>query len=381
MTGLHWTFEHLVKYTSHPSFPSSTLNPLIKRLLASDPDAYIFGVGGHSVVLRIAPDVAAKVALEPGDEHLRHEQAILASLAGDAGSPHLIRSYLHAADVSFLELVENGNLHERMRRAGRPPRPVLLRWMLQLAHAVACLETLGYAHGDIDPRNILVDAEDQVRLIDFDHALRPGAELDVGEEPYVRQSMEPQGGQFGFAGPVTEQFALGSVFWYMARGVQMYAELPGHERVDRLIRGDFPASDPHDPVDGIIRRCWEGGYATVAHLVDDIQRVSGLELPTRTPGRLGHMQERRRFCEEYCRVANLTVIQSNAKEEEDARFDTASARNNTEKCADLSHAAPLVAGKSSIPMGYQSNQPNRQLPMKTSMLRFRTRAKSMCNFL
>jgi serine/threonine protein kinase len=62
------------------------------------------------------------------------------------------------------------------------PRPIL-RWIQQLADAGACIESLGYAHGDINPRNILVDDDDGVKLIDFDHALEIGANLDVGDAP------------------------------------------------------------------------------------------------------------------------------------------------------------------------------------------------------
>jgi serine/threonine protein kinase len=89
----------------------------------------------------------------------------------------------------------------------------ILPWMQQLSDAVACLESVGYAHGDINPRNVLLDDEDQLKLVDFDHARKIGEDLEVGYEPYVRFHRRGTtcGGTYGIAGPVTEQFALGSV--------------------------------------------------------------------------------------------------------------------------------------------------------------------------
>lgn len=42
-------------------------------------------------------------------------------------------------------------------------------------------------------------------------------DLNVGYKPYVRAGKSGQlvgGGTYAKAGPVTEQFALGSIFWY-----------------------------------------------------------------------------------------------------------------------------------------------------------------------
>ncbi|TQV94719.1 Rho-associated protein kinase [Cordyceps javanica] len=312
MAGLNWTFEQLAAYFSHSPRPRSDLNPIIKQLLSACPNASVFGIGGHSALLRVSSALVAKVSLEPGDERLRNEQTVFESLA-EVGCPNLVRCYLRAADVSFLELVANGTLHDRISIITKP-RPIL-HWMLQLSHAAACLETLGHSHGDINPLNILLDDNDQIKLIDFDHSLKVGDDLDVGYEPYVRQRRKPIGGLFGVAGPVTEQFALGSVFWYMTRGSELYSELEGPDQVDRLLDGIFPTTDPQDPIDRIIRNCWDGYYLRIADLVNDIQVVSGLALQTRDTETLSQRQERTLLCERYCNMASLTPTQSTTKRE------------------------------------------------------------------
>lgn len=55
----------------------------------------------------------------------------------------------------------------------------ILSWMQQLSEAGECIESLGYAHGDRNPRNILLDDEDRLKLVDFDHARKIGDNLEV----------------------------------------------------------------------------------------------------------------------------------------------------------------------------------------------------------
>ena len=278
MTELNWSYtqfcEFIPIFTRNSSSPTQVtdLNPIIKKLLTSCHGSSIFSVGGHSVLLQIADGIVAKVSLRTGGRHLSHEQAIL-DLFDQMPSPHVVQSFLRVLDITFMQLLNNGTLYQRMNMVNRP-RPILL-WMQQLSGAVAYLESFDIAHGDINPRNILFDDEDQLRLVDFDHALKFGDKLDVGYEPYVRAlKLEETGGTYGIAGPATEQLAMGSIFWYMTRGKQLYAELEGPEQVDRLINRVFPDTDPQDPVDSTITGCWFGKFERTRDLLKHIQLIA-----------------------------------------------------------------------------------------------------------
>jgi serine/threonine protein kinase len=69
-------------------------------------------------------------------------------------------------------------------------------------------------YGDINPRNILLDDEDQLKLVDFDHARKISDDLKVRYELYVRfhRRGTANGGIYGIVGPIIEQFTLGSIF-------------------------------------------------------------------------------------------------------------------------------------------------------------------------
>ncbi|KAG8416798.1 hypothetical protein J3459_013628 [Metarhizium acridum] len=299
MAGLRWTCDDLIRYRGH-WFDTSSLNPMIERLLLAYPSSTIFAIGGHSVVVHISPSIVAKVAAKAGDGRLRNEQKMF-ELFHQSSVSILLNAFFRGIDVSFLECLSQGTLHDRISMVFRTPRPVH-HWMLQLSSAVAYVESLGYAHGDINPQNVLLDDNDGLKLIDFDHSLLIGDRLDVGYEPYVRQyriGAKDEGGTFGVAGPTTEQYALGSMFWYMSRGTELYAELEGPDRVDRLIDDIFPEVNLEDPIDKIIDNCWHGRYGRVADLLKDVEGIMG---STRKEQKLvdgSDEVEKRRICEEY----------------------------------------------------------------------------------
>ena len=102
---------------------SSDVNIIIKQLLRSCPGSVIYGIGGHSAVLQITEDVAAKVSLKPDGEYARHEQTIL-ELFNQDPCPYIVQSFLHRPDVTFMELLRSGTLTERIHMAEKP-RPIL----------------------------------------------------------------------------------------------------------------------------------------------------------------------------------------------------------------------------------------------------------------
>ncbi|EFE38243.1 hypothetical protein TRV_07080 [Trichophyton verrucosum HKI 0517] len=108
--------------------------------------------------------------------------------------------------------------------------------MQQLSEAVACLEALGYVHGDLNPRNIMFTEDDHLRLVDFDHSIKLGEDLEVGDYPYVRPiSLAEDTAQSG------------------AR--------------------TCPDMDLEDPVNRIIRDCWTGRFDSVAALAACIRQL------------------------------------------------------------------------------------------------------------
>lgn len=96
--------------------------------------------------------------------------------------------------------------------------PLTLRkkWINDLTHAVAFLESLNLAHGDLRPENILLD-RDRLKLSDFDCTAEIGTYFEACTAPYGRllnskEVDQGESGTSGSQGPRTEQFALGPLY-------------------------------------------------------------------------------------------------------------------------------------------------------------------------
>lgn len=158
--------------------------------------------------------------------------------------------------------------------------PLSLRkeWMKNIAEAAAFLETFNLAHGDLRPENILLD-RDRLKLSDFDCTAEIGSDFEACMAPYGRilnsdEADRGERGTSGFLGSRTELFAIGSLYYLINYGFEVYGdrvltENPrdhGPKVVDLLQDMEFPALNGDPLIDDIIDRCWHNKYATVSEL-------------------------------------------------------------------------------------------------------------------
>lgn len=266
-------FFPVVTADSTAPVSAEELNPLVKRFHTKC-RAPIYAIGGRSALLWTPEGLTAKISFRVGDQRLRDEQDVF-GLLEECSCPHIVQCLFSRPDITFMPFISGRNLGDRMAMINTL-RPIL-PWVFQITTAAAALETLGFAHGDINPRNILIDDRDQLILIDLDHALPIGGDLEVGYESYVRIHRVGEmdgGGSYGKAGAATEQFALGSIFWYLTRGEELYAELDGFTKVNRLCYRQFAELALDDPIDNVISKCWWGKFDRLADLVDEIRMIA-----------------------------------------------------------------------------------------------------------
>lgn len=158
--------------------------------------------------------------------------------------------------------------------------PLLLRkkWMNDLARAVAFLESLGLAHGDLRPENVLLD-RDRLKLSDFDYTAKIGEDFEACVAPYGRLLNKDEvhygrPGTSGFLSSRTELFALGSLYYLINYGFEVYGDRSltedpnehGPKLVELLQNKEYPKLDSDPLIDDIISKCWHNDYATVAEL-------------------------------------------------------------------------------------------------------------------
>lgn len=141
------------------------------------------------------------------------------------------------------------------------------RWIRQLASAIAWIESLGYVHGDLKPANILLDQMENIKVCDFDATVKIGEELLVASEPFTKMNEDYETPP---AGPLSEQFSLGSCIYNIRFRHKPYHDLDAHHRVRRMIEGDFPSTSSDGRFGEIISGCWRGKYNSIHAVEADI---------------------------------------------------------------------------------------------------------------
>lgn len=206
-------------------------------------------------------------------------------------SPYVIQYFFHTSGAIFLPYLCGGSLedrlqHNQIRKDGllvrvvkQEPIQLVERWTMEIAAGSAWIENLGYIHGDLRPANLLLDAEEHLKLTDFDCAEKIGTPASGHGPPWARLLGPEAGdeeGTWGVNGPRLEQFTIGSVVYCITRGRQPYeGEIEdGPKQVEMLQAMEFPELGDGQ-LDTIIRRCWHGAFRTLQDLASETSRLKG----------------------------------------------------------------------------------------------------------
>jgi tetratricopeptide (TPR) repeat protein/predicted Ser/Thr protein kinase len=127
------------------------------------------------VALKVLP---AELAHDPERRARIQREAKAAAAIRHANVVTLYDIVDHAGgDILVMELVEGRTLSEVLRKDGAPPRETALRWIEQIADALAAAHARRILHRDIKAANIMVTPDGHIKVLDFGLAkLHDGAE-------------------------------------------------------------------------------------------------------------------------------------------------------------------------------------------------------------
>lgn len=288
---------------SHPRI-STTLNMNVitppPRKISSH---QFLSLGAVGWVYKINDRIALKYPRQPGCANFAHEIKIFDILERHSPPPDIVQSFLRVPEGIFLAYLSGGTLDQRLRAhqildghdywgrvvqvSKQEPTPLVEQWIMELSNAAAWLESLGYAHTDIRPPNLLLDSQDHLKLSDFDNMIEIGTRADGATAPWAR-ILGPEAGSekgtFGRNGARLEQFAIGSILYCMTRGFEPYEDEEFSYAdptlvVDRLQDMVFPDLDGGH-LDRIIDRCWKGEFGQLKDLAAETKLLGGaVDLP------------------------------------------------------------------------------------------------------
>jgi serine/threonine protein kinase len=173
--------------------------------------------------------------------------------------------FMHRQEMTLDYRIENS-----LMSAVSPTRQE--RWIQQIASALAWIEDLGYAHGDLRPANIFLSAMEDVRLGDFDATVKKGEQLLVASEPFCKLD---ENYDTPLAGPLSEQFSLASCIFTIRFGHIPFHTVKPHVRVRNLIMGLFPSTSSDVVFGDLMDKCWRGYYNSIRAVENDIISLLG----------------------------------------------------------------------------------------------------------
>ncbi|KAJ5485571.1 hypothetical protein N7539_005559 [Penicillium diatomitis] len=260
------------------------------------PDVHWIWAGGISFAYEVHPRIVVKVAKSGEFERgqFRKELKVYEIFSQHTPCLSVVQCFFYSDNGITLESMRGGILtgsyrptyYLKMVTKVEKLELLALRreWMNDLARAVALLESLNLAHGDLQPENILLD-RDRVKLSDFDCTAEIGTDFEACMAPYGRilnVNETDQGGRGtpSSVGPRTEQFALGSLYNLINYGFEVYGDRRltedprehGPKVVDLLQDMEYPKLNGDPLIDDITDKCWHNKYATVAELAAHTKR-------------------------------------------------------------------------------------------------------------
>jgi len=220
------------------------------------------GRGGMGVVYRVRQKsldrhLALKV-LRPGEavarralERFRREAKSLARLR----HPHIARVHevgeCEGRVYFTMDLIEGRSLAEEL--AERPATPAqAVRWMRQVASAIAYVHGHGLVHRDVKPANVLIDAAGDACVVDFGLAREAEVSSELtrsghflGTPAYM--APEQARGEHGAVGEATDVYAMGAVLYECLTGRRAFEGASIVELVAAVCEGEATPPRRIDP--------------------------------------------------------------------------------------------------------------------------------------
>ncbi|KAE8406690.1 kinase-like domain-containing protein [Aspergillus pseudonomiae] len=236
--------------------------------------------GGISFVYEVYPLIVVKVPKSGQEERekFRKELKIYEILSRHPPYTSLYMRDIFFADRRQFNLTRDPGSRVVFKMEKLESLMLGKSWMNDLAQGVPFLGSSNLAHGDLRPENILLD-RDRLKLSDFDCTAEFGTDFETCLCPYGRllnSNEADQGipGTAGLLGPRAEQFALGSVYYFINYGFEVYdnqslADDPyehGPKVMDLLQDMKFPQLGGDPLIEDIINKCWHNQYLTLGDL-------------------------------------------------------------------------------------------------------------------
>ncbi|MHC1744629.1 MAG: protein kinase [Syntrophobacteraceae bacterium] len=257
------------------------------------------GKGGWSIVYQgVHRILNAPVAIKMMKHNMAMEEGFLRKFRNEAriiaqmNHRNIVRVY----DIEerfqtvfiVMEYLEGYALDSLLERLGRIPVPRAVHFLSQVCEGLAYAHGTGIIHQDIKPANLFVQAQDQIKILDFGLACRPGS-----EDPNLAGTIFYAAPEQIEGLPVdvrTDVYALGITAYEILTGARPYPEEDLGELIRLHLDRDIP--DPCEVVPGLpaslcrfIQKCCRRNpderYQTIEEALHDLRPLAAELCPSR----------------------------------------------------------------------------------------------------
>lgn len=232
------------------------------QLLASGSTAFLERLPSGDVVKTPTP-TPCNPPLEYRLQSMRTEARVYKRLGAHPRIPRFI-DWDSSVCCLTIEYLANGSLGEFIAAKAKNPRvnaislSLRCRWAKQATEGVRLLHSHGVVHGDISPRNFLLDGELDLKIADFagSSLLDSGSRSETCAFPLETRFRHPScEDEEHLPGYEDDIFGLGSLIYFIMTGVYPYGDVESDAVREHFQGSRFP--DVSGVVyGGVIERCW-----------------------------------------------------------------------------------------------------------------------------
>ncbi|KAJ5722665.1 kinase domain-containing protein [Penicillium malachiteum] len=185
--------------------------------------------------------------------------------------PRFVRLLGHSREGLVLEYMKNGDLKTYLQTHESISLDFNLKfkWAYQVVEGVDLLHRNGVIHCDIKPRNLLLDGDLNIKIIDFSGSSLDRSKPTSGEGTrfYLPRHWKDR------PTVTTDLFALGSTIYEIFQGASPYEEIPSDEVESLTTKKKFP-NISNIPCGDIIQRCWLSQVDSAADVQTAIRNIT-----------------------------------------------------------------------------------------------------------
>ncbi|XP_072035307.1 uncharacterized protein [Amphiura filiformis] len=196
--------------------------------------------------------------------------------------PNIIQFFyavLTPLTIIVTEYASKGSLYEYLKRRTRLPKAQMLEWARQVSCAVQYLQEENVVHRDIKSSNIVITADDTLKLCDFGIAKRQCNTEKTNHERGTISWMPPEAFVEKLSSKASDIYSLGIVIWEL-----MSCKIPyqGRESLSVLyavkvhkLRPEIPAHCP-PALKCLLEKCWKENRKKRPGIREVLQTIEGL---------------------------------------------------------------------------------------------------------